>query len=396
MSVKKLNALYLATIPFLSIYALPNGLQLNWVLVVLLFVLNISVVLKKQVLKIRKNEIAWFVGIMVIGFLGAVYNNVSNSFFDITLFFHNLFAIVLFFIALIVFIGNSNVYLLKKYLYIFGGIAASICIYQRVLFLITGSFPVDVFIPGLIVNRDLETFAVNRVSSFFTEPAHLAIYLLPIYYMSLYEKKYIITLLCGIGIISSGSSTGFILFFVLTIIYMQKSNAAKKYKFIFMLGGILAIALINIYFPDVLLDNIEKINNADSNSMRLLGPLEYIQYMDIGQIMIGVGYNQLSDFLRYNGVFVLNDFGEEMNGNYANAFIYSFLSYGIVGFFTCLIYFYRTIKINKSDLGFIVFSIGILLSDQVLFNRNLLYITYFLIFSQWIIPNKAINKKCML
>lgn len=396
MSVEKINTLYLATIPFLAIYALPNGLQLNWVLVGFLFVLNISAVLKKQRLKKRKNEIYWFISIMVIGFFGAVYNNVSNSFFDITLFFHNLFAIVLFFTALIVFIGNSNVYLLKKYLYIFGVIAASICIYQRVTLLVTGTFTVDVFIPGLIVNRDLETFAVNRVSSFFTEPAHLAIYLLPIYYISLYEGKNIITLLCAIGILFSGSSTGLILLFILTAIYMQKSNIAKKYRFLFMSSGIVAIILINVYFPNVLMDNIEKINNADSNSMRLLGPLEYIQYMDIGQIMFGVGFNQLSEFLKSNGIFVLNDFGEEMSGNYANAIIYSFLSYGIVGFVACIIYFYRVIKINKSDLGFIVFAIGILLSDQVLFNRNLLYITTFLIFSQWIIPNKAINKKCML
>ena len=97
--------------------------------------------------------------------------------------------------------------------------------------------------------------------------------------------------------------------------------------------------------------------------------------------IFGVGFNQLAEFLRSNGVFLLNEWGVEINANYANAIIYSFLSYGLLGFVFCIKYIYCTIKSNKSNLGFVCFALGILLSDQVLFNRNLLYLIVFLIFS---------------
>lgn len=109
--------------------------------------------------------------------------------------------------------------------------------------------------------------------------------------------------------------------------------------------------------------------------------------MDIGQMIFGIGLNQLTEFLKCNGVFLISQWGEEINANYANAVIYSFLSYGFLGFLSCLQYFNRTIRYNKSDLGFIVFALGILLSDQVLFNRNLLYLIVFLIYSKKILNN---------
>lgn len=380
MRTSNINALYLASVPFLSIYALPNGLQLNWLLVCLLIILNLGNISKMTFFKTRKNEVQWFSAIMLIGFFG-VFCNIDSNYFDTTIFLHNLLAIILFFISLIIITNDCNINVFKRTLFICGIAASAICIYQRIQLLLTGSFEANVFIPGLIVNRDLDTFSINRVSSFFTEPAHLAIYLLPIYYISLFDKKILISLFCAIGVLFSGSSTGFLLIFVLTFVYMFKNNIAKKYIFIVVSIGVIVFILINKYFPDVLLDNINKIESTSSNNQRQLGPLSYIQYMDIGQLIFGVGFNQLAEFLRSNGVLLLNEWGVEINANYANAIIYSFLSYGLLGFVFCVKYIYCTIISNKSNLGFVCFALGILLSDQVLFNRNLLYLITFLIFS---------------
>lgn len=386
MKASNINALYLATVPFLAIYALPNGLELNWLLVVLLIIFNLKYISKMSFLKTRIIDVQWFIAIMLIGFVG-VLCNISSNYFDTTLYFHNLFAIIIFFVTLVIITSNCNINVFKKVLYVCGVFASIICIYQRLQLLLTGSFEVDVFIPGLVVGRDLETFSTNRVSSFFTEPAHLAIYLLPIYYISLYEKRILISLIYAMGILCSGSSTGFILFFVLSFVYMFKNNIAKKYFFMAVCGGVLVFFLLNIYFPDVLLDNINKIENTDSNDLRHLGPLSHIQYMDIGQLIFGIGLNQLTEFLKDNGVFFTSQWGNEVNTNYANAIIYSFLSYGILGFIFCMRYFYYIIKFYKSNLGFILFALGILASDQVLFNRNLLYLIVFLIYSQKLLNN---------
>lgn len=380
MKASNINAIYLATVPFMAIYALPNGLQLNWLLVGLLIILNHNHINRMSFLKERSNEIIWFIAIMLIGLMGVICN-FGSSFFDITLYFHNLFSIVIFFISLVIITSNCNIDVFKKVLFACGAVASIICLYQRAQLLLTGSFEVNVFIPGLIVNRDLETFSTNRVSSFFTEPAHLAIYLLPIYYISLYEKKYLISLLYAAGILFSGSSTGFVLLLALSLIYLLKNNKSKKYIITVTIMGIIAFVLVNIYFPDVLLSNIDKIKSTNSNDLRHLGPLSYIKYMDIGQMIFGIGLNQLSEFLKSNGIILIGQWGEVINANYANAVIYSFISYGFLGFLSCLQYFNRTIKYNKSNLGFIVFALGILMSDQVLFNRNLLYLIEFLIFS---------------
>lgn len=386
MKANNINALYLATGPFMAIYALPNGLQLNWLLVGLLVILNWNYISKMSFFKKRFNEIRWFFAIMIIGLMGAL-GNIGSSFFDTTLYLHNLFSIIIFFITLIVFTNNCNVDTFKKFLFVCGIIVSVVCLYQRAQLLLTGSFKVDVFIPGLIVNRDLETFSTSRVSSFFTEPAHLAIYLLPIYYISLYDKKIPISLLCAAGILFSGSSTGFLLLFALSFVYMLKNNKSKKYLFMVPFMGIIAFIFVNTYFPDVLLSNINKIESTNSNDLRHLGPLSYIKYMDVWQMIFGIGLNQLTNFLKCNGIFLISQWGEEINANYANAVIYSFLSYGLLGFVSCLLYFNRTIRYNKSNLGFVVFALGILLSDQVLFNRNLLYLIIFLIYSEKLLNN---------
>lgn len=386
MKASNINAIYLATVPFMDIYALPNGLQLNWLLVGLLVIFNHNHISRMSFLKKRSNEIRWFIAIMIIGLMGTLCN-IGSIFFDTTLYLHNLFSIVVFFITLVIITSNCNVDVFKKFLFVCGAVASIVCLFQRAQLLLTGSFEVDVFVPGLIVNRDLETFSTNRVSSFFTEPAHLAIYLLPIYYISLYARKIPISLLCAAGILFSGSSTGFVLLFALSFIYMLKNNRSKKQILMVTIMGIIAFILVNIYFPDVLLSNINKIESTNSNDLRHLGPLSYIKYMDIGQMIFGIGLNQLTEFLKCNGVFLISQWGEEINANYANAVIYSFLSYGFLGFLSCLQYFNSTIRYNKSDLGFIVFALGILLSDQVLFNRNLLYLIVFLIYSKKILNN---------
>lgn len=94
MRTSNVNALYLASVPFLSIYALPNGLQLNWLLVCLLIILNLGHISKMTFFRTRKNEVQWFSAIMLIGFLG-VFCNIDSSYFDTTIFLHNLLAIIL-------------------------------------------------------------------------------------------------------------------------------------------------------------------------------------------------------------------------------------------------------------------------------------------------------------
>ena len=392
--ISNINAIFLATVPIFGIYSFSNGFQLYWFLAAIICIINLFSGKISTAFLNRKLETVWFFQIIIIGFLGSLFN--SSLYFDYSLFLNNFANICIFFVSLIICTNHCNTACFKKTLFIIGVLAAIICIYQRTQLLLTGSFDKQFFIPGLVLNRDLESFTNSRVSAFFTEPAHLSIYLLPIFYLFLNEKKSIGTLLTGAGILFSGSTTGFLLLAALILVYMLKVHASKKSIGIIMITIVILYFCMLVYFPEVLLDNVDKLNNTDSDSNRFLGPLVYVNLFDFGQWFYGVGLNQLGNFLGKKGIIICNEWGIEKNANYANAIIFSFLSYGLLGFMALLMYFRKAIKHYKCELGFMVFVFGILLSDQVLFNRNLLYILVFLILSSTLTKEKGDTKRKLL
>lgn len=385
--VSSLNAIYLATIPIIGIYLLPGGIPLNWVLTALLLIINFFSGNFANAFSKRSGEFKWFLVILFVGFLGFALN--SGNYFSSSLYFNNHATILIFFFSLIVFTAECDIKLFVNTLEVVGVAAAAVAIFQRAQLLLTGSFYVDFFIPGLEVSRDLESFTMNRVSSFFTEPAHLAIYLLPVSAILLKQRKILLFAITALGILFSGSTTGFLLLSAIILVYLISAKVKKIYLFLFASLVGLSVLLIFKYFPDVMLENVYKLQSTESDSSRLLGALQYLQFFDAIQWTIGIGFNQLSDFLRSHGFSLVTEWGEELNANYANAILYMLISYGLIGFIYTIRYFVKSIKKYRCDLCFLVIILGVLASDQVLFNRNLLYILCFMIFSSDIL---AISK----
>lgn len=381
--VSKLNAIFLATIPIIGIYLLPGGIPLNWVLTGLLLIVNFLSGNFANAFSKRSGEFKWFMVILFVGFLGFALN--SGNYFSTTLYLNNHATILIFFFSLIVFTAECNIKLFVNTLEFVGVAAAAVAIFQRIQLLLTGSFYMDFFIPGLDIIRDIESFTKNRVSAFFTEPAHLAIYLLPISAILLKQRKIILFAITALGILFSGSTTGFLLLSAIIFIYLISAGVKKIYLFLFAILVGLSTILIVTYFPDVVLDNVEKLQGTDSGGFRLLGPLQYFNYFDHIQWIVGIGYNQLGDFLHSHGIFLISEWGTEMNANYANAIIYMLISYGLIGFIYTIRYFVKSVKKYRCDVCFLVIILGVLASDQVLFNRNLLYILCFMIFSSEIL-----------
>jgi len=98
-----------------------------------------------------------------------------------------------------------------------------------------------------------------------------------------------------------------------------------------------------------------------------LKPLEYFEKFDITNWFFGLGLNNLSLFMESKGI---NDVP-----NYANVMIYSFISFGIIGggiIYYYIIFLYKKI-IKKYKLLWVTF-LFILFTDQLLFNRSLIYL----------------------
>ena len=185
----------------------------------------------------------------------------------------------------------------------------------------------------------------------------------------------------GIGILVCGSTTGFLLLFVAFLFSLIREGKSIK-SIIF--GGMLITALygaVTYLSPDILLSNMEKLQSTESDGSRLLGPLNYFKYYDFSQYLFGIGINQMAAFLRSHGFVLVNAFNEEMDMNYANAVIYMVLCYGLIGGVVFVNYLTKTFKQYnyKVNAGYFVILLGILFSDQVLFNMNFLYPLSFVI-----------------
>lgn len=312
---------------------------------------------------------------------------VGAEWFDFVLFYHNMYSIVVCLIPLCLVTSFINVKFFVKTVLFFGFIASLILVWQWFSFFFTGTFEKDFFIPWFEVNRDLETISKYRPSSFFTEPAHFAIYMLPAFQIALIYKKKFFIYLFAISILFSGSTTGFILLAVLLVYHLYHVGTKKWY--IALLGFILlltSIYIVYVFFPEVFLNNFDKLESVErgNSDSRLLGPLKYLSFFSSYEHLWGISLNQLDNFL-----IMIGSFGSTKN--YANAAIYMYISFGVIGFVILFVYIVKKwLRINTS-YGFLLIFLGIICSDQILFNGNYFYLVIFVLLTDKICRNEKMD-----
>lgn len=378
MKIEKLNAIVLALSPALGVYSIFSGVGLQdlcWLILLPLILLSFKENITKDI------SLKFYACILLLTLL-----NSSYSYTDISLSIHNLFPISICFGVLILVKKRINVNIFGRTLLVVGCLASIICIYQRIQLITTGSYDNIFFIPGLKVSRELESFTLSRPSAFFTEPAHLSIFLLPIFYWMLTSNKIKYAIVMALGIIFSGSTTGFLLVIVLILYRVFLTDKMPWYMYFLVVCGIIVfIGLLITYAYEVIEENLRKLEvSSDSDNIRLLGGFIYIEGMNLKEHLVGIGLNQLEGFTLVNRL--------PYFGNYSNAFIYSYLSYGILGFIAFIIYLKKMWKDSSKDRGFFIILIGVLASDQVLFNRNLYYLLMFVILSNSLLDYKSTEK----
>lgn len=368
-------SLIIALYPALAVYNLLPGTTLAssllWLALIPLFVCKIKEIVY------NRDEIFFFFWILLISVLSAlIHLFYGTEWYDFTLFYHNLYSIILCLVPLFFITNEINIDVFVKTVFFFGVVASVVLIWQWLSLFFFGEFQKDLFIPGLEINRGLDTFSAFRPSAFFTEPAHFAIYMLPAFQIAVLYKKYILAGLFAFAILCSGSSTGFLLLFVLLMIHLYKLGSRKWYTFIVPLLLVLAaIWVVNVAFPEVFLRNFDKLGSASQgkSDLRLLGPLAYLSEFHFYEHLLGLTLNQLGNFLLMNGI---STFGY---ANYANAIIYMYISFGFVGFILFGGYVLKKWKNISTTYGFLVIFLGVACSDQILFNGHYLYLLTFVL-----------------
>jgi hypothetical protein len=348
-----------------------------WMIFGLLFYITDS---KKNITS--KDELQLFKAVLSLTAVASFYMTTSGfEWFDGTLMFHNLWSIFGCFLPLIFIVSKLNVRVFVNTVYVLGTLAALIVIWQRLSLILTGNFYKDVFLPGFDLSREVDDMSLTRPSAFFSEPAHLCTFMLPILYMALVAKRYFLSAFFSFSILCSGGSTGFIMLPIILLYFLYGMTGKYRLLRIAVTIAIMVVGyrLIILYYPQIILENIDKINNMQegedvSSIDRLFGPLGYVQYMDNFQLLVGITLNQLERMLGSVGIFF-----ENKSGNYANGIIYMFISYGTIGLLILLRYLYKKWKSTPEMKGFLLIFIGILCSDQILFSSHFLYLAVFTI-----------------
>ena len=373
-NIAKLNALYIVFAPVGRIYEVVQATSLSGIVTFVLILLNFKYLL--SYVRFRQKEVRLLVLLTVIGFFSSIVNMTT---FDFTLFFHNLYPLAIFMGGLIL-SANMDIDVLRKVL-VFGGLVATlVCLIQTVQLYTKGYFD-NFYIPGLHLTRENDNVLFRvRPYSFFSEPAHLAIYLLPIFYYSILNRKYVFASIFAIGILCSGSTTGLLL---LGVLYASSLKMSFKNIIVYAVLFFCVICVINYFSADILLNNIDKLEGTESDDIRLLGAIDYVKYFSFGNWMLGTGFNQVDNFLRHHGV--INYSGDTfVTGNYAPSILFVFICYGMIGEVVFLTYLKNLFLKNKRYIGFFIAFLGVLCSDQVFYNENLLYVWVLVLVSNFL------------
>lgn len=364
--VFSINAVLMALFPLLDIYFfqdLPIGIGS----ILLLLTGVVSPFISQPNLR-NKDATVWIIALIVVS-LFTYFLQSSNSWFSSSLYWHNLIVTVYILFIIISSGSRINITLLLKTCIIIGVFASVICVYQRFSLLTTGAFEMF-YIPGLNLGEVVgeQVLTLKRPAAFFTEPAHLCIYIVPLFYYTLNNNKILVAIILAAGILASGSTTGFLLLGFILFCFVLSKGSMKR-KLIYILFFVLGAFVVVTYAPTVIEDNVDKFNETDaSESIRLFGGVFFWRFFSATDVIFGIGLNQLENFAMSFSLYAKN---------YSGALIYAFTCYGLLGLSATIWFIVSLFRKPNANIISIIIFLGVFCTDQILFNRNLVFLLVF-------------------
>lgn len=369
-----LKYLLFSLYPILGIYIILPGTTLGNLLLFLFFIYKL--------IQARKVTVdTELIVVMVFFICSNLFQIIINRDVNVTLVFHNTFAMGLFLIVTLSMTMDSddNLARLYKYLKVVSLICALGLFFQLVIWT-TFDKKIELFIPGIerIAYQYLGA-TIFRPGSFFTEPSHLAIYLLPVFALSLIKKDYTYSAFFFVTILFSTSSLG-IIAAVLVVIWNFKDFILSKIttKRLLLAGIILILCLVFFIFlkPDIVSFALGKLLTifGEKSSPRLFGTLSYLDFFRFLEYIFGIGLNQFAYMVESKLGITTMVTGEPIT-NYSNSVVFSFISFGFIGLIVWILFIISVVrKLPKVYFTIGLIFISVCVTDQLLFNHNLTYL----------------------
>ncbi len=352
----------LALLPILSIYKGFHFIDLG--LWLLLGTMLVEIIIKKGHIEIN---VGLFIILVFFGALNIVLGFLHTNVMGLAGYMNNSIGMFFFAVVYAYFIKTDIVQKDVFYRYIkMVALASSFFLFVQYYFYTKGVV-VSGFLP--LESESFKDYlsvpiAYGRPNSFFLEPAHFAIYVLPVFVLSLIKNHYVTSAILLVALFLSTSSTGIVIALIVAVYFFVRENRIPIIiKWILALAGLTAIMQ---FIPYIKLDNVlDKLTVTSlKQNIRVFGTLGYFRYFSATELLFGVGLNQIQTFIKI--------FAQLNIKNYSNAFLFSFLSFGLIGGVIWNAYVLKLYSLSKNKLLYIVF-ILIYFSDQLLFNRNLFY-----------------------
>lgn len=364
-------------LPALRPYTVMLGLSLDHICIILcLLIGSINILNKKTICK--KTLLYYFSMLISTTICYILYR--GSSWYTSSLYINNILSHSICFLCIIFLSKKINPQLFVKILYRFSVLVSIIVLYQRFCLTFFGDFNQNFYLPWFELNRDIDVLTKTRPSACFMEPAHISIFLLPIFYLALHQRKLLLVGLLILTILATGSTTGFVMLIPILLLALWEMNIKREFVILSIVFCVIIFLCIFLYVPTIFESNITKLSETDaSDNIRLLGPILYLDTFNMLNHLFGIGINQMQEYGLANSL-PLN-----VCVNYANAILFSYISFGLIGCFMFLLYLKNLLLYCANQKGFWFILIFILCSDQLLYNSNLAYLLVFIINSDAII-----------
>jgi len=229
-------------------------------------------------------------------------------------------------------------------------------------------------------------------SPFFSEPSHMAQYLLPAIVVHLERlkrapyKSLASLALIEIAITISTSTLGIIVSFMMIIFYvcMGTSEAAMKFRRIVILCLPLLIAVFVYFVRDRLFYEADVSSllsyTSDKSTYRLYRGFAYYAQFPFLNKIFGVGFNNMTSFVNaHNLSYAYEIVSEDVVSEYLNGISQSLVYGGIIAFVLLIVFFIRLYKYGNSEHRTLVFALAMLMLTAASFLRGMSVFYIFII-----------------
>ena len=234
-----------------------------------------------------------------------------------------------------------------KPLIVFTAIAACALVYQIILFssgTLMGQMAIPPFSPSRVI-EEIETFNQIRPSGLFAEPAAYSQFMCLPLFVSLINRKFIISLAIVVLTLLTTSTTGLVVSIFMVAVYFLTQRVPLKLRLLIVIGAV-AVGLLMTH-SDLFEATIDKAKNTELSENERTGVgLSVLTQLNAAELAFGIPYHDVTDMYADHKLriqtFTFDSGGKEKV--FVPTFWNIWFTYGIIGLILYLLVYLEFFK----------------------------------------------------